>query len=104
MRRVLLIFLCLAARSSFADDVTIEIAPPERSTPVDFQKEVLPILRQNCLACHSKTKHEGGLSLESAADILHGGDNGPGAEAGKGDEAWLLMRASGQSDAIMPAI
>lgn len=92
----------IVAFTAKADDVTIEIAELERTTPVDFQHEVLPILRQNCVACHSKTKHEGGLILEDAATILAGGDGGSAAEAGKGDESMLLMRASGQSDAIMP--
>lgn len=88
--------------SASADDVTIEIAALDRSTPVDFRTEILPILRQNCLACHSKTKHEGGLVLESAATMIAGGDTGPAAEAGNGEESLLLLRASGQSDDLMP--
>lgn len=90
------------ALPAFAQETVIEIAQLERTTPVDFQAEILPILRQNCLACHSKTKHEGDLVLESAASLLVGGASGPAAEAGKGDESLLLMRASGQSDDIMP--
>ncbi len=92
----------LLAQAAAADDAVIEIAALERSAPVDFQAEVLPILRQNCLACHSKTKHEGDLVLESAAGLLSGGASGAAAEAGKGDESLLLMRASGQSDDMMP--
>jgi len=93
-------FACATAAS--ADDATIEIAKLERTAPVNFQTEILPILRQNCLACHSKTKHEGALVLETAADIAKGGDTGPAAEAGNGEESLLLLRASGQSDDIMP--
>lgn len=92
----------LLSQAVAADDVVIEIAVLDRTTPVDFRNEVLPILRQNCLACHSKTKHEGDLVLESAADLVAGGASGAAAEAGKGEESLLLMRASGQSDEIMP--
>src|SRR6266567_3086903 len=45
--------------------------------PVDFQKEVLPIVASNCLACHNKTKAKAGLILETPADMLKGGDTGP---------------------------
>ncbi len=100
---VTMLLACFAcAPVASADDATIEIAKLERTTPVQFQTEILPILRQNCLACHSKTKHEGALVLESAADIAKGGDTGPAAEAGNGEESLLLLRASGQSDDIMP--
>lgn len=102
-RFVTALLACFACASmALAEDATIEIAKLERTAPVQFQTEILPILRQNCLACHSKTKHEGALVLESAADIAKGGDTGPAAEAGNGEESLLLLRASGQSDDIMP--
>src|SRR6266446_338644 len=55
----------------------ISIAPVAHPAPVDFQKEVLPILASNCLACHNKTKAKAGLILETPADMLKGGDTGP---------------------------
>jgi len=97
-----IVLLCTFAPTVAADETVIEIAALDRATPVDFQTEVLPILRQNCLACHSKTKREGDLVLESAADLLTGGASGAAAEPGKGEESLLLMRASGQSDDLMP--
>ena len=41
----------------------IAIAKIDRKTPVGFEKEILPILKNNCLACHNKTgvKPEAGM-------------------------------------------
>src|SRR5215207_6358551 len=36
----------------------IEIAAVTRAEPVDFGKDVLPILRQNCIACHNAKDQE----------------------------------------------
>src|SRR5262245_59457396 len=48
----------------------IPIAQVKRSTPVDFESEILPLLKSHCLACHNKTTAKAGLVLETPADIL----------------------------------
>src|SRR6185503_16747811 len=65
----------------------IMISPVVHPAPVDFQKEVLPILASNCLACHNKTKAKAGLVLETPADMLKGGDTGPAIVPKKGGES-----------------
>ncbi|HEY1600046.1 MAG TPA: c-type cytochrome domain-containing protein [Pirellulales bacterium] len=87
-----------------ADDApaTIPIADVKRDVPVDFAKDVQPLLQKHCVACHNTTTHEGGLSLESPQTILKGGDSGPGVVANKSVESLLLKRASGQLDDLMP--
>ncbi|SKB02235.1 Planctomycete cytochrome C [Prosthecobacter debontii] len=67
---------------------------------VDFEKQILPILKDNCFKCHEKEhedngrvkKPKGGLALDSAAAIMKGGKEYPDANvvAGKPDESWLL--------------
>jgi mono/diheme cytochrome c family protein len=42
-----------------------------------FEKTVRPILRTNCLACHSEKNLSSGLSLETRESILKGGNRGP---------------------------
>src|SRR5207245_9071505 len=54
----------------------IDIAKIDRKTPVDFEKEILPILKNNCLACHNKTTTKAELILETPQDILTGGESG----------------------------
>jgi len=80
----------------------IGIANIAHPAPVDFQKEVLPILASNCLACHNKTKAKAGLILETPADMLKGGDTGPAVVPKKGTESLLLLAAAHQGELSMP--
>ena len=80
----------------------IQIAEVKRDTPVEFEKEVLPIFRKNCLACHNATEAEGKLVLENPALILKGGADGPAAVAGKGVDSLLIKVASRQKEPVMP--
>jgi hypothetical protein len=43
-------FACLLATSSAA--VSVQVAAARQSVPVTFNKDVLPILQENCQACH----------------------------------------------------
>src|SRR5437762_7268004 len=80
----------------------IVIASVAHPAPVDFQKEVLPILASNCLACHNKTKAKAGLILETPADMLKGGDTGPAIIPKKGADSLLLLAAAHQGELSMP--
>src|SRR5262245_8124946 len=84
---VLLVLLDMLSRAS-ADDAApaaspnparapLTVAALKRETVVDFESEVLPFLKNNCLACHNQTKAKGGLNLETPQLILKGGDTGP---------------------------
>ena len=71
---------------------------------VDFHREVLPILARHCARCHTAGKHEGGLSIESRAKLLAGGDSGPVVVAGKSDQSLLLeLVSSNDPEKVMPA-
>ena len=59
----------------------LPIAKLDRTEPVDFSKEILPILRRNCLACHNSTDAESDLVLETPETIIKGGGEGPGVVA-----------------------
>src|SRR4051812_33263836 len=74
----------------------IPIAPLERSTTVDFTKEVLPILRNNCLACHNQIKAKAELVLETPQTILKGSENGPVVAPGHSEASLLLQVAAHQ--------
>src|SRR5215212_6828093 len=80
----------------------LNIAKLDRSTPVDFEKEVLPILSTSCLACHNKTKAKAELVLETPASIRKGGENGPAVVPGKSAESLILKAAAHQIEALMP--
>ncbi len=91
-----------AAQVQAADAKPTPIAAVTHDGPVDFGKEVLPILKKNCTACHNASKKEGSLVLESAVTILKGGDSGAAVEKGKGAESLLVTRAAAADDEQMP--
>lgn len=80
----------------------IPIATLERNDAVDFQKEILPIFRKNCLACHNATDAEGDLILETPQTILKGGGSGDVVQPGNGAESYLLQVSAHQEEPIMP--
>ncbi len=81
---------------------------------VDFEKQILPVLKESCFKCHEKEHEEngkikkpkGGLRLDSAAAILKGGKEYPDENvvAGKPDASWLLktMALPESDDLAMP--
>ena len=84
--------------AAFANAAPISIAPLDRATPVDFERELMPFLRDNCLACHCQTTTKGGLNLETPELMLKGGDTGPAIIAGKGAESLALQAAAHTDD------
>lgn len=80
----------------------IAIATIERDKPVDFESELLPIFKQNCIACHNHASKKGGLVLETPQTIGAGSDSGDTVLPGKGAESLLLQVAARQSEPFMP--
>jgi cytochrome c553 len=46
------------------------------STAVDFQKEILPLLEDNCIDCHGPDKQKARLRIDRRPVLLLGGDSG----------------------------
>src|SRR5438477_4998581 len=80
----------------------ITIAKIDRKTPVDFEKEILPILKNNCLACHNKTTTKAELILETPQDILKGGESGKVVLPKRSGDSLLLKIASHRVKPMMP--
>lgn len=59
--------------------VEAPVSKPDPLTlkPVDFVREIQPILQDRCFACHGSKKQEGGLRLDIRRRALLGGDTGP---------------------------
>ncbi|MCH7725896.1 MAG: hypothetical protein IH991_05360, partial [Planctomycetes bacterium] len=94
--------LCLVAIPNAASGKPIAIAEIKHDGMVDFQREVLPILQRNCLACHNAAEAESDLILETPKSILKGGAEGPAVVPGKGAESMLIKLASHQDEPFMP--
>lgn len=80
----------------------LPVASLNRTAAVDFEKEILPIFKANCLACHNRTKAKASLVLETPADILKGGDSGPAIVAKQAEQSLLFKAAAHRQDPIMP--
>ena len=73
-------------------------------TPVYFEDAIAPILRKNCTACHNAKLKEGGLNLETPADLIRGGDSGPAFDLAKVDSSLLVSRPSDTGEDVMPPV
>lgn len=80
----------------------LTITRTNRNSKVDFESELLPILRKNCLACHNRTSSKAGLVLETPDDIRHGGDSGKVVEPGHSADSLMLKLAAHLDKPIMP--
>src|SRR3954452_8563498 len=97
------ILLVLAAVAAAADGpAPLSIADVNRSAPVDFEKEILPVLSANCLACHNRTKAKADLVLETPSDMLKGGESGPAVVPKNGEQSLILSVAAHRKDPVMP--
>jgi mono/diheme cytochrome c family protein len=66
--------------------------------PVDYLRDVKPILTRHCVSCHGATKPRSGLRLDTAAAAWRGGKGGPAVVAGKGEESPLVLALLGEGD------
>ncbi|HUQ90800.1 MAG TPA: PSD1 and planctomycete cytochrome C domain-containing protein [Bryobacteraceae bacterium] len=64
-----------------------------------FETKVQPLLKANCLACHSEKSINSGLSLETKESIQRGGNRGPAVKTGD-PAASLLIEAVKQTGAV----
>src|SRR5262245_4887997 len=64
--------------------------------PVDYLRDVKPILAKNCYQCHGAKAHKGGLRVDTVTALKEGGDNGPAVVAGKSGESLLIRAVRGE--------
>ncbi|MBI1901905.1 MAG: hypothetical protein HYS13_12445 [Planctomycetia bacterium] len=78
------------------------IADVKHNGPVDFEKEILPIFKRNCLSCHSGSAAENELVLETPQTIAKGGVSGPVVVPKDPAKSPLLASASQSDEPYMP--
>ncbi|MDA1229839.1 MAG: hypothetical protein O2856_03610, partial [Planctomycetota bacterium] len=93
----------LGCTTTIADEFK-PITPEEISLgrPVEFERDVYPILESNCIACHNVTVSEGELILENIAAILKGGSSGPAVIPEKPDDSLIFKLTRRGEDPVMP--
>jgi hypothetical protein len=78
--------------------------PDPTPRPVDFARDVEPILKAHCLSCHGPKKQKSEFRLDSREAALRGGDSGAAAIVpGKSGDSPLIRFVAGlDADKVMP--
>ncbi len=103
-RRDWLVKASVLAAVAALTGVAIDRASASEPDPAQvsfFEKEVRPVLAENCFKCHGEAKQKGGLRLDSLAAMVQGGDSGPAVVPGELEES-LLVEAVNYEGLEMP--
>jgi len=70
--------------------LSVPVSPA--AEPIDYAKQVKPILSAHCYACHGALKQESGLRLDTGALARKGGESGPAVVPGQPEKSLMLER------------
>jgi ankyrin repeat protein len=92
----------IAAATSLQPSSAVE----EIAAPVEFTRDIKPLLERSCVSCHSGQRPKGGYHLDSRQGLLKGGNRGEAAViASRSDQSPLLRFVSDQvEDLEMPPL
>ena len=62
--------------------------------PPVFEKDILPILKANCLVCHSGSGAQGGLDVSNLSSLLKGGKSGKSIQPGSSEKSLVLEKVA----------
>ena len=65
------------------------------SAPVDYLRDVKPLLAERCFKCHGASQQKSGLRLDTAAFALKGGEHGPSYKPGHSADSLLVQAVKG---------
>ncbi len=99
----LIVVMSAGAAAAAPKEYDISKLPPAASTPVDFTRDVQPLLTDRCVKCHGPEKQKADLRLDVKSRAMRGGDSGKVIEPGKSAESRLIHLVAGlEEDAVMP--
>jgi len=67
-----------------------------------FADDVLPVIKQHCINCHSDDKQKGGLNLASFPATMQGGSSGVVVAAGDPDKSRIYTLSAHKEEPVMP--
>jgi mono/diheme cytochrome c family protein len=77
--------------------------PAPASQPVDFARDIHPILDVSCAKCHARGKAKGGFRIDDRQALLEPADSGPAVLPGNSRDSYLIHLVSGlDPDFVMP--
>jgi len=81
----------------------IPLAKLDRKEPIDFAKDVAPILANKCIVCHAGKNLEGDYDMSTPAGLLKGGKRGAKVLVpGKAEASFFWMSSAHRVKPIMP--
>src|SRR5689334_20836242 len=83
--------LCVSAAVVVASLTGGALSAPEH---VDYTRQIKPLLKARCGACHGVLKQESGLRLDTAALALKGGSGGRVIQPGNAAASPLIQRVT----------
>ncbi len=86
-------FVCRILVLLFA--VSSNAALNAADTAVSFHRQVMPLLRIHCVACHKPGKQGGGLDLTTHRGLVNGGQSGSSIRPGEADASPLVQQVCG---------
>ena len=83
-------------------------APTAPAAPTDhsaYTVRIAPIFQKSCVSCHKADKHKGGLRMDSYAELMKGGNDGPALVPGDPKASEIVRRVSlpREDDDFMPS-
>ena len=94
-----LVGLALAWLLLFAAPSAVQAQP---AGPVSFIKDVAPILKENCYACHDAKKKKGKLEMSSYENLRKGGTKDDPVAPGKSADSVLIQLLTATGPTRMP--
>lgn len=77
--------------------------PPAATVPVDYIRNIRPLLAEKCHSCHGARVQQAGLRLDLRQNALRGGDYGPVIVAGNSAASKLIRKlVDGDGGVMMP--
>jgi hypothetical protein len=71
---------------------------------IDYRRDIEPLLKARCYACHGNGSQLGGLQLDRREGVLQGGKTGPAVVVGQSERSLMIRLVSGAEPArVMPA-
>jgi hypothetical protein len=75
---------------------------PGTGRPVDYARDIAPLLTRWCVSCHGSHEAEGGLRLDSIEGLMRGGDAGPAVIPEDPDASLLMAKIERRHRPSMP--
>jgi hypothetical protein len=86
-----------------ADEPDVGKLPAASKDPVDFVRDVKPLLENRCAKCHATEKPKGKFSLRTREDSVKSGESGPNIVVGDSAKSKLIHYVGGiVEDTVMP--